>query len=248
MKTVVSRTCGQLGNFMFQVATGKAYAEKYGADFFVQIADSRLHNSQFDFITKRFPQKDKVEGGLCRIMENSSFPEIMEDRTMLFSGYFQNEKNFTSEQALKWFGMTDDDKKRILEKYGDLSDCVSISVRHKNDYRRLAPRKEWYGAIYNKYFNGQRVFITGDDMQWIKENLKDIPNAIFSEGGCVADDLYGCSLCKDHITYNGTFGWWGAYLGEEMRMKEGKETKVIISGDWGKGSPIRDGWIIDSLD
>lgn len=28
----------------------------------------------------------------------------------------------------------------------------------------------------------------------------------------------------------------------------GKVTKVIISGDWGKGSPIRDGWIIDSLD
>lgn len=216
---VISVLKGCLGNCMFQIAAGLTYANSLGRPYRVYYDDARQYNPQFEFILERYERVDELpkNGMEWREPDDQEYVPIKEmicDCPLVLYGYFQDERYFKKNEVLKWFEAPPGYEFGIYEKYGDLSDFVSISVR-RGDYVDLGIETPeiWYENAYHTFFEGRRAFITSDDMDWCKRNLK-IPNAIYSEGGIPMEDLYGCAICKDHITYNGSFGWWGAYLGE----------------------------------
>lgn len=245
---VISVLEGCLGNCMFQIAAGLTYANSLGRPYKVFFNDLRQYNKDFEFLLSRYERIDDIPEN--RMEWNEEYPYMFQpiercdsELPIVLHGYFQDERFFNRMDVLKWFEAPPGYEYSIYEKYGDISDFVSISVR-RGDYVELgiAPSKDWYEEAYFRFFNGKKAFITSDDMDWCKRNIS-IEGAIYSEGGIPMEDLYGCALCKDHITYNGTFGWWGAYLGEIPC------SVIVAKSDW-FGDPenrckiIPDRWII----
>jgi hypothetical protein len=249
---IIVSVLGTLGNFMFEMAAADEYARRTGRKLYYYTKDKYYDWDKIKFITDKFERIDVLPEDCERYnyTDNSNFEEIPTfdtDKPIILWGYFQNEKYFDKERIYNLYTFNEKEKQKILDKYGDLSDYVSVSVRHGQDYIKvgLAPEAEWYKKCAEKYFSGRKFFIASDDNEWARENLKDIPNAVFSDGTSVSEDLYACSLCKDHIIYPGTFGWWVAWLGEQRLMKEGKESKIIIKGAWDAECTIPKHWIIE---
>jgi hypothetical protein len=63
----------------------------------------------------------------------------------------------------------------------------------------------------SKYLNIP-FFLFSDDISWTKENLK-IKNTFYIDIKTIPhEDMYLMSLCKNNITANSSFSWWGAWL------------------------------------
>ena len=84
------------------------------------------------------------------------------------------------------------------------------------------PREYYIRALQSiPEFDKYKIIVVGDDIEWAKENLSDISNAIFAHNEMIVD--FQIMLNADVvICSNGTFAWWAAYL-------NGKTTKQIIA-------------------
>lgn len=62
-----------------------------------------------------------------------------------------------------------------------------------------------------------RWFIFSDDVEWCREEFKDIKDVVFVEGNESEPwwDIVLMASCHHHIIANSTFSWWGAYLGKD---------------------------------
>ena len=237
---VISVLMGRLGNCMFQAAAGKSYAEKMGRDFYVAFFDYKAFNSENAIILSRFNWTIDIPDDRADIRENPNrqyypIPDFHDELAVVLFGYYQDERYFKREDVLEWYKSPYGMNQHIISKYGDITDCVHISVR-RGDYvdNGIALGAEWYNEAYFQHFNGQRAVICSDDIEWCKHNLK-IPGAIFSDHESAMEDMYTGALCKDHICYNGSFGWWSSYLGERP------DSKIVIKDGYFKSLPEK--WI-----
>ena len=237
---VISVIYGRLGNCLSEIACGYSYAVEHDRPYKVFHGDHQPNDPAFLPLLGRFEMVDGLPENQILITEENygecdKDVEFPDDITIVFNGYFQEERFYNKEVVLKAFEIPDGLSEKIFEKYGDLSDYVSINVR-RGDFVSIgiALDHDWYEDAYKKYFDGQKVFICSDDINWCKENIK-IDGAVFAEGNTPIEDLYSASFCKNHIVYNGSFGWWAAYLGQH----EG--TTTVISKGWFKNLP--EGWI-----
>lgn len=211
--TLLSR----LGNQMFILATGFHLAKKYdknlvlveygnnGYEKYPLILDNHIictNTSGFKLIEEPHTQP---------LMDLSIIKNI--DKDVVLKGYFQSDKYFTREDVEEIFPIPTD----IKEKYSYLEDYVCISVR-RGDYLLLGQmfnviKAEWYEEMYHKYFEGKKVLICGDDIEWCKNNFH-LQNQEFLEndGTTPEERLFIMAMCKNHIISASTFSWWAAYL------------------------------------
>ncbi len=61
--------------------------------------------------------------------------------------------------------------------------------------------------------NADNYLVFSDDIAWCKEAFK-MPNVCFIEGLRDIESLCRMSMCKNFITANSTYSWWGAYLAQ----------------------------------
>ncbi len=245
-KVVVGCICERLGNIMFQIATYISYSKKYNRKIYLAINEHNKEKlKEYDRYLQllnrfRFIDLEELHRTYNDIViytepptfEYKAIPNFKNEVVSLV-GFWQNEKYFDKEFVKSFLEPLDSFKKLIIDKYGDLSEATSISVRHGDDYVKqqdyfVVPSGKWYEDAYNKYFPGKKVIITSDDVEWAKENIK-IKDAIFveeNEKDTIFWDLFTCSLCKNHIIYPGTYGWMGAWLGEC------KDSKVVCPDKW----------------
>lgn len=233
---------GRLGNILFELATALTYARKYNKDLGCVITE-RNNIASYPYYTRTF-NMFKMLTEMKQIPANTHwFTEPLDYTTMelpnvdgkyiLFNGYFQNEEYFDKPFIKELFKPSYLDIENVKAKYGDLSDYVSINVRRGSDYTDFGkyfvnPSAAWYEKCYHKYFEGRKVIITSDDIEWCKQNIH-IDGAIYADKKEPNDyytDLWTCVMCKDHIIYAGTYGWWGAWLGEK------EDSKVIVPDHW----------------
>ena len=130
----------------------------------------------------------------------------------------------------------------VLKQYIDYlsnNDVTSVHVR-RGDYLN-ASNVNMFGVCSLDYFKdaanivcdkapNTKFLIFTDDIEWVKENLK-LPN----EAKIVNNDpikpywyIYLMSLCKNNITSNSSFSWWGAFLNENPKKT------VIVPSKWYK--------------
>lgn len=245
-RVVVGAICERLGNIMCQIAAYVTYAKRTNRSLFLVITEqNRQKLEQYKQYLPLFSKFLFVH--ISKVMEVAKKPVVykepvnfdykpipdFDNDVVILSGFWQNEKFFDEKLVKEIYGLSKEYQDMLLEKYGDLSEATSISVRHGEDYVRqqthfVVPPGEWYEKAYEKYFPNTKVIITSDDVDWAKENIK-IKDAIFVEKEDkynVFWDMYACASCKNHITYPGSYGWLGAWLGE----KEGSQ--VVCPDKW----------------
>ena len=230
---VYFRLFGNLGNLLFQYATGVSL----GKGLAIGVTDSPKTLSQLkdyadlfgslEVIPSAPPDAFVVEQVRC---DHTKFPDPC-GRDIFISGYFQSEQYFNKELVYRLFKPDESRVARLRAKYGEwlLNPGVTgISVR-RGDYLKKAA---WHPFVGEQYFrdciarlpNVKDFVICSDGMEWCKRFFpKVFPDRrfLFVEGETVLDQLYVHTLCANNIVSNSSFSWWGAWLAEQRRRSKG---------------------------
>lgn len=154
-------------------------------------------------------------------------------------GYWQSEKYFKDIEDIIRKEITI--KEPLADKYANLinniknSNSVSIHIR-RGDYLTNQKFSKIYNLLDEKYYqsavnfiakkiSNPHFFIFSDDIEWVKRNLNiPYPKIFVSDNNKTKDyeDLVLMSLCKNNITANSSFSWWGSRLNQNP-------SKIVIS-------------------
>ena len=189
---------------------------------------NRFNNSKinkiYNFI---FNHSNYVIEGFTKL-SNEYVPKSIPDGDIYFDGYWQkchivNEvENLLRKELVLKLNLSS----KILSIENLItshSNSVSVHIR-KTDFISTQENKSifalcsvnyYYSAIeyfLNNVNQDLTLFIFSDDFEWVRANLNLKLNHFLVEGNTDNDDLYLMSLCKNNITANSTFSWWGAWL------------------------------------
>ena len=252
MNTIYVPLLSRLGNQLFETACGYHLAKTYHKRL-VLLPNGNSGYEPYDIILRCSEAQEMpsnailIEEPYTQPLMDLSIVKNYDD--VILKGYFQSDKYFTREDVEELFPIPTE----IKEKYAYLEDYVCISVR-RGDYLLLGDmfqviNAEWYEEMYHKYFEGKKVLICSDDIEWCKNNFH-LPNQKFLEnnGTTPTERLFIMAMCKNHIISPSTFSWWCAYL-------SGKDSKVIVPNQWfGRGlshlnqkDKFVDNWIKEHL-
>jgi len=160
-----------------------------------------------------------------------------------YFGYWQHEGYFVGIQdELRWdFTLRNPLPKTAVALQEAMASCRSVSV-HIRQYHDIGAdgmvirkSRELFGACSVEYYekalerigiNSDTVcFIFSDNLQWVKENLKLPAPCRYVADECPCSDVEELILmasCHHHVISNGSFSWWGAWLGRNPK-------KVVVA-------------------
>jgi hypothetical protein len=246
---------GGLGNMMFQIAATISFSIEKGIDFSFPNLDRQLtylndDNYYNPTLKHTFEYKEIFKGFKC-IQPNVVIPVYnfpfyfvesnIETDNFFIDGFFQNEKYFVKHrnEILKAFEIPKTIEFIIKEKYGVLLDkrLTSIHVR-RGDYVRLPDHHPVQTIDY--YLDSAKILsdktdlyvIFSDDIEWCKENFKNITNIVYIENEKDYIELFLMSLCDNNIISNSSFSWWGAWLNTN-------KNKIVIGPNKWFGKAIK---------
>jgi hypothetical protein len=170
-------------------------------------------------------------------------------------GYFQDWRYFDSCTAelrsmLQLREPPSPETAGLLDELGDGSGWASVHVR-RGDYVAASPDNalsaDYYrdaSAIIRERRSDVKWLVFSDDPAWAKAHL-DLPGTkrvVEHNRDRPWEDLILMAACRDHITANSTFSWWGSYLGQAA------DGIVTLPGKWfpSRSTPsglLREGWI-----
>jgi len=137
------------------------------------------------------------------------FETYREDLLRAFT--FAEQPNTANEQLLEAMQRTQSVAVHIRR--GDY-----LSEAYKNIFYH--PSEAWYRQAMHemeKHVAQPQYFFFSDDIPWVREQFKDISNAVFvdiNHGKDAYNDMRLMSHCKHNIIANSSFSWWGAWLNE----------------------------------
>lgn len=162
---------------------------------------------------------------------NAILPDYLEARSpVCLVGRWQSYKFFQSFENLirKDFDLSKpsdiflDDILELINSF----ESVCIHVR-RGDLVTVEAYNQEIGVISTEYYlkamaevekkiTNPTFFVFSDDIEWCKENLNEIPRAIFVDQKYAGQKALGhfflMQQCKHFILSNSTFAWWAAYL------------------------------------
>jgi len=234
---VVSNLKGGLGNYLFQIAAGYSLALDEGVVFKIDLSKIRVVHSHWDLYMSNFFRNVEKSNGLSDLnnyrYESLTYKPIPYVKDCLIDGYYQSEKYFSNnEKEIKeLFEIDNESYQYINNKYIDIltsENTCSIHVR-RGDFLKIPFYNKLDMDYYNKAIDemgrDKKFIIFSNDISWCKSNFCSI-NATFIEQEHDYIDMYLMSLCKNNITSNSTFSWWGSYLNLN------KNKKVITPNVW----------------
>lgn len=248
---ITSELSGGLGNQMFQIAACISLANRLG---YIAMFDPTIHFLPFQ--GKKFlSYKDNVFNNLIinknlliknqYISEKYDYIQIPDiEPFTIIKGGFQSEKYFDKNLINNIFSIKNQHKKLLTNKYGDLTNKVSVHVR-RGDYLKLWPHHIFVGEEYYtkaiEMMGDKEYLVFSDDINWCKSFFKGKFDFIQDED---YNELYLMSMCEHNIIGNSTFSWWGAWLNQNplKRVIAPKtwfgpgyshwDTKDLIPEDW----------------
>lgn len=219
---------GQLGNNLFQAATGCALAWDHGAE---PVFPEMTHFANLQAHVFSRCNVDAPSNPIEAVwQERGMWYEPIDYRpNMLLKGYFQSEKYFVRhrERLLALLAPTERDARFIQKRYGNLlahPKTVGIQVRWQFE----DPDALTYPTYGRDYFARAMSFFPEDSLFIVSTNSlsfarDNVPiggrNVVFLEGEPHYIELYILSMCKDNIISNSTFGWWSAWLNPRPEKK-----------------------------
>jgi hypothetical protein len=149
-------------------------------------------------------------------------------------------KNPLSLPTVEW-------KMKILNKHS--GPICSIHVRRTDylnvqHYHGLKDLTYYYAAMQAiKQAAGPNVlfFVFSDDIQWCRNNFLSgnfefVDSNGFGDGtngpSTEHEDLFLMSFCDHAIIPNSSFGWWGAWLGDQFAEEYGMKRIVVAPKHW----------------
>jgi hypothetical protein len=176
------------------------------------------------------------------------YPPLLDLKGNIYiDGYWQCEKYFKDIEDVirKEFSIKTtlgSEGKALLDKIRSVN-SVCLNVR-RQEFASNRYINQFVGESYiNKAVDliarkvtDPHFFVFSDDLSWCKENIKLDHKTTFVEehlyGEQFRDCLYFMTQCKHNIIPNSTFGWWGAWLNENVQ-------KIVIAPDNWLNDPTR---------
>lgn len=165
---ISARTCGRLGNFLFQFAATYCHAKKNGFNYCMpsKSMNERLWPTpKFKNIKYGGPQPGKLYQE-----KSTSYSPIPDDDNLILEGYWQSEKY--------WHGL----HKEIAEVLGfpnEVHDWVAVHIR-RGDYLKfpdefpVLPMEFYKKAIWHfKELGYKKFMFFSDDIAWCKSVFLD---------------------------------------------------------------------------
>lgn len=216
---VIPRTCGRMGNFLFQAACAMSYAWKHGLHFTVPTTTNDKFWNPIYLQHLASPLYDPAKPST--VIHERGFPyqelpfkEEWRSLNIVLEGYWQTEKYFKQyrEDILREFGFPWELKKGV----------VSIHVR-RGDYLRLVTKhppvpKEWTLKAMAQ-FPGYHFHFFSDEIDWCKLTFGKRKDVTFSNSKSEVEDLVAMSQCEHHICSASTFSWWAMWLNRNPQKR-----------------------------
>jgi len=250
---VYFRLFGNLGNLLFQYAT----AASLGGGRAVGVTDSAKTLAQIREYAELFGNLEAVPeppAGACKVeqvkCDHTRFPDPA-GRDLFISGYFQSEDYFDRDLVYGMFRPSESRVAGLRERYGEWLSrpgVTGISVRRGDFLAKAA----WHPFVGERYFRDclarlpdvKDFVVCSDGMEWCKRFFpKAFPGRrfLFVEGESVLDQLFIHTLCANNVVSNSSFSWWGAWLGEQRRRREGFRGLTLAPSMWLGYEPKRMG-------
>lgn len=217
---VTSKTYGGIGNILFQISAGYAYAKRHGHEYLLYNALNTLSNHEsiyeYDSLLSSIKKGGVFPGGVHIEYQEPSFsfqsiPEYNSNVVnVVLNGYFQSEKYFSDCDMSEVFK---------LKRYRALSEFTSIHVR-RGDYLDSGG---YHPVLDMDYYNeamsicGGKFVVVSKDLEWCKQNFIGDQFCFCSTDP--VSDLEILASCGNNIVANSTFSWWGAYLNKNPNKK-----------------------------
>jgi hypothetical protein len=227
---VISYLKGGLGNYLFQIAHGYSLSLDNNDNFGIDLNKIWVvHSHWSEYIGNIFRNVSTVSTPSQTYnytYESLTYKSTPYKENIFLDGYFQSEKYFihNKQKILDFFKIDKITLDYLKDKYStivDGNDTCSIHVR-RGDFLGIDFYNKLNMDYYNKAINlvgkDKHFVIFSNDIPWCKENFIGI-NATFIENEKDYVDMYLMSLCKDNITSNSTFSWWGSYLNPNINEK-----------------------------
>jgi hypothetical protein len=219
--SVYIKIFGGLGNQLFQIANGYAYALRHKKKFFFlnQWGGRTDRSPHWDSLLKNLQpylkELSEFKGTLYKEpqWEYKEIPFIEGD--VIFEGYFQCEKYFEdySEEVRKLIGIYPDNNEK---------NSVAVHIR-RGDYLinplfHTILEKEYYdqakNSIEKKLEFKPRYIYFSEDTEWIKDTFKDQmkeDDKIIS-GLSDTEEFKLMVNCNGFIIANSSFSWWASWF------------------------------------
>jgi hypothetical protein len=144
----------------------------------------------------------------------------------------------------RWYTFRDEIKAGIAERYPEIHQTASLSLRLDSDY---AATREYFPLYPATYYDrglqaaGHRgpVLVFADRPDLAREFLSCLHgyDLTFVTGLTGPQQLYLMTLCRVNVITNSTFAWWGAWLNSHP------DRRVVTAAEWcrpGVPNPVRD--------
>lgn len=188
--------------------------------------------------------------------------EIFQYKYSYLNGYWQNPKYFESIRDIlledfRYKGELTEVEEQIIQ---TIQSQNSVAVHFRRDDYLNQENTSFFEVqsldYYSQAINHMKkkipqacFYVFSDDIDWCKNNLKEIDNVVFIDGTTSSShhiDFLIMKSCKHFIIANSTFSWWAAWLSES------ENKQVIIPNKWFKDKEINDnskvlvleGWIV----
>ena len=227
---VISNLKGGLGNYLFQIAVGFSLALDNNVPFRIDLSKIMVVHSHWNlYIDNIFRKIETINNNHTLNhykYESLTYQPIPYFDNIFIDGYYQSEKYFekNKEAILDLFNLDSNTEKYLNEKYSHIindENTCSIHVRRGN-FLSI----DFYNKLDMNYYNraidiigrDKHFIVFSNDIPWCKSAFTGL-NVTFIENEVDYIDLYLMSLCKNNITANSTFSWWGSYLNRNPNKK-----------------------------
>lgn len=209
---ITCRTCGRLGNFMFQFSATYCHALKYGFDYCMPLRsmnEKAWPTPKIGRIKYGSPQPGKTFK-----QPSHAYHPIPNEDNLTLEGYWQSEKY--------WHGYKD----RIAEALGFVhkpEPYIAVHIR-RGDYLKypdqfpVLDREYYFKAIKHFADAGCYTFkVYSDDITWCKKSF-DATELLYSENKDPLADMKDMYNASGFIIANSTFSLFPALLRPDNPM------------------------------
>jgi hypothetical protein len=223
--------CGGIGNQLFQLANGYAYAKKHNKELYINdigwAAGQGNHPEYYKTtIFKNFKYSNNATHNIVNLTERrfnyDPLPEM--EGSIALNGYFQSLKYFEEYKDEFISNIYLPEVEDIL----NINKTVAFHIR-RGDYLNYKDihyvcTTEYFNVLFDKFVDKYDIHVFTDSPEYVSEEFKRYKFEIKK----TESDLHDLSLLskyKQIVCSNSTFSWWASLLGDS-------DKKIIVPEKW----------------